>query len=151
MAEKEAILLEKELAVEEKEEAIAEKERALVEKERVGAELRQLIETANSPILGVDVTGRVNEWNAKAEAITGFSKEEALGAELVAKLIAPEQQEAVEAVLQKAPTGDETSNYELPLDTKGGARVEVLLKQQRGGTSPARWWGWWASGRTRRR
>ena len=75
----------------------------------------------------MDVTGSVNEWNVKAEAVTGFSKTEVMGMELVAEFIAPEQQEAVRSVLERALAGEETSNYELPLFTKGGERVEVLL------------------------
>ena len=40
-------------------------------------ELRQLVDTANAPIFGIDVRGNVNEWNDKTAEITGFSKEEA--------------------------------------------------------------------------
>ena len=127
MAEKEAAVTEKEAAMIEQEAAIAEKERAWAESERAGAELRQLIETANAPIFGVDVTGKVNEWNKKAEDITGYAKAEVLGADLVASFIAPEQKEAVQAVLSRALASEETSNYELPLYTKSNERVEVLL------------------------
>ena len=40
-------------------------------------ELRQLVDTANAPIFGIDVDGNVNEWNNKTAEITGFLKEEA--------------------------------------------------------------------------
>ena len=40
-------------------------------------ELRQLVDTANAPIFGIDVRGNVNEWNDKTAEITGFTKEEA--------------------------------------------------------------------------
>jgi len=33
-------------------------------------ELRQLVDTANAPIFGIDVHGRVNEWNDKTAEIT---------------------------------------------------------------------------------
>ena len=36
----------------------------------------RLIETANTPILGIDVHGNVTEWNSKASALTGFTKAE---------------------------------------------------------------------------
>ena len=42
-------------------------------------ELRQLVDTANAPIFGIDVLGNVNEWNDKTAEITGFSKDEAFG------------------------------------------------------------------------
>jgi len=38
-----------------------------------------LIDTANAPIFGIVAEGKVNEWNQKAEKITGFSKKEVLG------------------------------------------------------------------------
>ncbi len=46
-------------------------------------ELRALIGAANAPIVGVDARGRVYEWNARMAAVTGFSREEALGENLV--------------------------------------------------------------------
>ena len=41
-------------------------------------ELRQLVDTANAQIFGIDVDGNVNEWNDKTAEITGFEKEEAI-------------------------------------------------------------------------
>jgi PAS domain S-box-containing protein len=40
-------------------------------------ELRQLVDTANAPIFGIDVHGNVNEWNNKTAEITGYSGEDA--------------------------------------------------------------------------
>jgi PAS domain S-box-containing protein len=40
-------------------------------------ELRQLVDTANAPIFGIDIDGLVNEWNEKTAEITGFSGDEA--------------------------------------------------------------------------
>lgn len=40
-------------------------------------ELRQLIDTANAPIFGINIHGDVNEWNDKTAEITGFTREEA--------------------------------------------------------------------------
>ena len=45
-------------------------------------ELRQLINTANAPIFGIDIHGNVNEWNNMTAEITGFSNEEAIGKSL---------------------------------------------------------------------
>jgi len=33
-------------------------------------ELRQLVDTANAPIFGIDLNGLVNEWNFKTAEIT---------------------------------------------------------------------------------
>ena len=44
----------------------------------MGHELRQLVDTANAPIFGIDVNGNVNERNNKTVDITGFTLEDAL-------------------------------------------------------------------------
>ena len=94
---------------------------------RVANDLRLLIDTANAPIFGIDTNGFVNEWNRKAAAITGFSREEVMGKDLVSRFITPEYQDSVGEVLHKALQGEETANFEFPLYTKDGKRVEVLL------------------------
>ena len=95
--------------------------------ENLSKELTQLIDTANAPIFGVDTNGNVNEWNQKVESITGFSKKEVMGYNLVETRITDEYKESVQNVLKKALKGKETSNYEVPLFTKSGQRVMVLL------------------------
>lgn len=58
----------------------------------------QLIDTANAPIFGVDGDGRINEWNAKAALLTGFTKEEVYGQDLVEAYIREEYRAAVKEV-----------------------------------------------------
>ena len=62
---------------------ITERKQVEVEKTRVAQELQTFIDTANAPIFGIDAQGLVNEWNNKSAAITGFSREEVLGKNLV--------------------------------------------------------------------
>lgn len=90
-------------------------------------ELRQLVETANAPIFGIDTDGKINEWNAETERITGFSKAETMGKPLVRTFIDADKQEAVQEVLGKALLGTQTVNYELSLTTKTGAVRHLLL------------------------
>ena len=97
------------------------------EKINVAKELRQFIETANAPIFGIDSSGLVNEWNQTSEKITGFTKEEVLGQDLVQTYITEDYRAAVKQVLDNALKGEETANYEFPLFTKAGKRVMVLL------------------------
>jgi PAS domain S-box-containing protein len=98
------------------------------EAEDISKELNQLIDTANAPIFGVDVDGNLNEWNQKVEHITGFTKDEVMGHNLVQTLIMEEFKQPVQEVLNKALKGEETSNYEVPLFTRSGERVMILLK-----------------------
>jgi PAS domain S-box-containing protein len=83
-------------------------------------ELRQLIDTANAPIFGIDVEGNVNEWNRRTQEITGFLKENAFGMPLVESFIAPPMQQKVQEILDAALRGNETSNYELEFISRSG-------------------------------
>ena len=80
---------------------ITEINRTQAELSRVANDLTLLIERANAPIFGIDANGLVNEWNRKAVHITGFSKEEVMGQDLVRKFITAEFQDSVQEVLQK--------------------------------------------------
>ena len=106
---------------------LTERRRAEEELSRVATELQQLIDTANAPIFGVDANGLINEWNQKAVKITGYSRGEVLGRNLVEDFIAEDYKVLVKEVLDNALMGKETSNFEFPLYTKDGKRVELLL------------------------
>ena len=95
--------------------------------ESVALELTLLIDTANAPIFGIDNKGLVNEWNQTSEKITGFTKDEVLGNDLVQTYITEDYRESVKKVLENALEGKETANYEFPLFAKDGERVMVLL------------------------
>jgi PAS domain S-box-containing protein len=90
-------------------------------------ELRQLVDTANAPIFGIDVDGNVNEWNDKTAEITGFSKEEAMDSPLVSTFIVPDLRQSVQDVMAKALKGTETSNYELEFRTKTNEIRHLLV------------------------
>jgi PAS domain S-box-containing protein len=94
-------------------------------------ELRQLVDTANAPIFGIDVKGNVNEWNDKTAEITGFRKEEAMGNPLVSTFIVPKLRKSVQDILDNALQGHETSNYELEFRTKVSEGINWTL-----------WWIW---------
>ena len=106
---------------------ITELKAGKAELQRVANDLTLLIDTANAPIFGIDSDGKVNEWNRKMSAITGFSKEEVYGDDLVAEYISDEFRSSVKEVLANALLGVQTDNYQLPLFTKDGKRVELLL------------------------
>jgi len=112
---------------EEKEKRAAELVIVKREKAAIAKELCQFIDTANSPIFGIDSHGLVNEWNETSEKITGFTKDEVLGSDLVQKYITEDYRESVKKVLDNALEGKETANFEFPLFTKEGERVIVLL------------------------
>ena len=69
----------------------------------------------------------MNEWNNKAVEITGFTRQEVVGRDLVQEFITEEYRESVRAVLDDALRGKETANFEFALYTKDKRRVDVLL------------------------
>ncbi|MFT5550348.1 MAG: PAS domain S-box-containing protein [Candidatus Azotimanducaceae bacterium] len=93
----------------------------------VANELTQLIDTANAPIFGINAQGNVNEWNQQAEKITGFKSKEVMDRDLVANFITDDYRASVGEIMEKALKGEETANFEFPLFTKSGDRVDVLL------------------------
>jgi PAS domain-containing protein len=62
---------------------ITSRKQVEVEKALVAQELQTFIDTANAPIFGIDACGLVNEWNLKSASITGFSRAEVMGKNLV--------------------------------------------------------------------
>ena len=92
----------------------------------IANEQAQLIDGANAPIFGIDVQGKINEWNLQVATITGFDKKEVLGQDLVSKFIADDYKVAVGDVLAKALNGEETVNFEFSLFSKSGSRVDVM-------------------------
>lgn len=72
-----------------------------------------MVDKANAPIFGIDIHGNVNEWNDKTAEITGYSKREAMGNQMVETFIVPSLRQSVREVLDNALKGIETSNYEL--------------------------------------
>ena len=64
----------------------------------------------------------------KASAITGYSTKEMLGSLLVeAEVVLPEFKPAMQQVISNAMSGINTENFELPLYSRLGHRVELLL------------------------
>jgi PAS domain S-box-containing protein len=57
----------------------------------------------------------------------GYSTEEVMGHSLVWEFITQDYQASVQSVLDQAPAGVETANFEFPLITKSVSRIKVLL------------------------
>jgi PAS domain S-box-containing protein len=85
------------------------------------------LDTANAPIFGIDTKGNVNVWNQCAATMTGHSADEAMGVNLVSHFISSDYQRSVQEVFDNALNGKETANFEFPMITKHGARIEILL------------------------
>jgi len=110
------------------EQRTAELDSARLDYKRTAADLIQLMNTANALIFSVDTDGRINDWNKTAARIMGYSKAEVMGQLLVNEIISDNNSKALlKSSFDKTLAGEETSNYELPLYTRTGDRVDVLL------------------------
>ena len=89
-------------------------------------DLRRLIDTANVPIFGTDTQHRINEWNSCAERLTGFTTAEMLGQPLLDRVL-PAQRDVLARILDRARQGLGTENVELPIETKDGRTLLLLL------------------------
>jgi hypothetical protein len=76
--------------------------------ERGQALFRSLVDTAGSAIVGLDLDGRVFEWNREAEALFGVSRADALGRDYAEAFVTPRHREqmrgGIAAVLAGSPT-----------------------------------------------
>ena len=106
---------------------ITERKRAEQEVKRVCNDLVRFIETANAPVIGVDMEYKIDEWNRMAETITGYSKAEVIGQNIIDMYIAEEYKSSVKSVLEDARNGHDTANFEFSLFTKDKEKVDMLL------------------------
>ena len=89
---------------------VAEQSAGARKAETLALELQSLIDNANAPIFGIDVHGKVNEWNVTTVKITGFSRADAIGKPLVQTFIDPERRAEVDDILRNALNGVQASN-----------------------------------------
>ena len=97
---------------------IDERKRAEVATARVGA----IVQAAHDAIVGVNVDGTVELWNAAAERLFGYSASEAIGRS-VAMLMPPDLSQLVARGLQGAQLGP----FDIRALREDGTRVEVRL------------------------
>lgn len=89
-------------------------------------DLKQLIDTANAPIVGIDAAGLVLEWNQTTQRLTGYTKHEALNGSFLETHVHPSSRPAVEKMIAEALAGNPTPLLEFEIITKDGAQRLVI-------------------------
>ena len=74
--------------------AVAEARAAETESARQGERTRRVLETAGEAFIVTDSDGAVTEWNAEAERLLGWRREEVVGNDLEGTIIPPDQRPA---------------------------------------------------------
>jgi PAS domain S-box-containing protein len=107
----------------------------ITDRRRMDAELResqaryhQLFENANDMIYTFDAEGTLTSVNAAVEQVSGYSRRELIGMNVV-QLSAPEAWELAHRMIQRKIAGMHTT-YETILLTKEGARVPIEVSSR---------------------
>ena len=87
---------------------------------------RSLIETAGSVIIGLTPDHRIVEWNREAERTYGWSRQEIFGKNYVRFFVPEKDQASVEADIKKVLAGSPTRNFENPIWTRDGQKLDFL-------------------------
>jgi PAS domain S-box-containing protein len=94
--------------------------------ERMSRRIASIVESTDDAIVGTDFNGIVTVWNAGAEKLLGYTRDEAIG-QSVAHLIFGERCEEHEDMLAIVRQGGHIENYQTVRCRKDGTRVEVSV------------------------
>ncbi|CAK0906893.1 unnamed protein product, partial [Prorocentrum cordatum] len=89
--------------------------------------LAHVVAAVGVPIIGVDTKGFVNEWNPKAEELSGYLKKDVVGKDLIQEFVGDDSKVRVQRTLYQALLGQETVGFQLPLLTSSGKCTEMRL------------------------
>ncbi|OQY04794.1 MAG: hypothetical protein B6I20_02485 [Bacteroidetes bacterium 4572_117] len=101
---------------------LAEKQR-----KRTAKELKNIIETVNVPIFGINKNKEIKIWNLSTEETTGYLKNEVVGKALTDNKIRGIFGDEIINMTNKAILGEEISDFESFLNPKTGNALRFLL------------------------
>jgi PAS domain S-box-containing protein len=90
-------------------------------------ELRNLIQTVNTPIFGLDMNGKISEWNSAAQKLTGYSKNEVLNKEFAKILFEGNEKRVVRGLIVESILGFGVPDSELQVKTKDGKLIKMMM------------------------
>jgi PAS domain S-box-containing protein len=94
--------------------------------ERGQALFRSLVDTAGNAILGLDLEGRVFEWNLEAEAMFGVSRADAIGRDYATEFVPATHRVRMVAGINAVLGGEALRNHVGPVRGRNGERRTVL-------------------------
>ena len=97
---------------------------------------RSLIETADSIVIALDPDHRITEWNAAAERVSGYTRDQALGRDYHATFLPRDVRDAVAAESARVTAGTPARGFEGAMVTRAGQRRTILWNAHRT-TDPA--------------
>jgi two-component system cell cycle sensor histidine kinase/response regulator CckA len=97
-----------------------------VKTERASAQLAAIVESSEDAIIGKDLNGNIESWNAGAEKLYGYSQAEILGHSM-ALLLPPERSDEEMDILRRTQRGEQVRTMETTRVKKGGETVMISL------------------------
>jgi PAS domain S-box-containing protein len=94
--------------------------------ERMSRRIASIVESTDDAVIGTDLNGFITVWNAGAEKLLGYARDEAVG-KPVADLIFGERQEEHEDMLAVVRQGGHVENYQTVRRRKDGTLVTVSV------------------------
>lgn len=88
--------------------------------------LASIVESSDDAIIGKALDGTILSWNKAAEAMYGFSAEEAVGQSILI-VVPPDKREEVPEILSKLRVGGRLDHYETTRMAKNGREFLVSL------------------------
>lgn len=93
----------------------------------IALEYKWFVENANAPIFGVDLDGRINEWNQMAELLTGFKKIEIVGRKVALQLADGDERSSFQKMLTEALQGQRPPALEVDFHNQSDKQLRLLL------------------------
>jgi PAS domain S-box-containing protein len=87
--------------------------------------LASIVESSEDAIIAKTVDGTITAWTGAAERMYGYSAEEAIGRPI--KMIAPEEANDVDLILERIRRGERISHYQTQRKTKDGRILTISL------------------------
>ena len=108
--------------------AVQQREQAVAEQQRSQARTLSIIETARDAFISIDASGHVTEWNAAAETMFGWTRNQALGRDLSDIIIPEQHQQAHRDALERLARSGVAS--------MSSRRIEITARRRRGTEFP---------------
>jgi PAS domain S-box-containing protein len=100
--------------------------RSIDQRSRSIAYMAAIVEGSQDAIYSVSLDGRIQFWNAAAQALFGYTAQEAIG-QPVTLIIPPERLAEEQQIIEAAMRGGSLEGFETTRTSKDGRRIDVCL------------------------
>ncbi len=94
---------------------------------QIAIELKNLMNNANVPIIGIDKYRKITDWNTAAQDLFAYKKTDVNGKNFFKVLVPKTEMVKLDKVIQDAFDGNEVNNYKCTLKTHDNKQLKILL------------------------